>query len=124
MTSWVHGIAKSDGHLHPLHYDKNGNVTEVGLPNPSHYPNEPGRGDTDPVNNIGYTQPSMVFGYKEREVNASNSSTTSIGGAAKEYEYVPTIGFYNTESGAKAIETISLDSLEKAVDKIDKFKTK
>lgn len=114
--------AVSDAHLHPLHYDSNGNVIEFGKPHPSHFPDEPGRGDTDPANNAGYKEPSMVLGYKQQEVNSSSSSSSQIGGAAKQYEYKPIIGFYNSESGAKAIETISLKDLEDAVNKMDKFK--
>ena len=116
--------AVSDAHLHPLHYDKDGNVIEFGRPHPSHFPDEPGRGDTDPANNAGYTEPSMVLGYKQQEVTSSSSSSSQIGGAAKQYEYKPIIGFYNSESGENAIETISLKDLEIAVDKMDKFEQK
>ena len=85
--------ALSDNHLHPLHYDKDGNVTHVGNPKPSHYPNEPGRGDTDPANTVGNTEPSMVMGYRKQEVDTSSGAGSSIGGT-KQYNYVPTIGFY------------------------------
>lgn len=42
--------AVSDAHLHPLNYDKNGNIVPIdNNVNPSHYPDDPGRGDTDPA---------------------------------------------------------------------------
>ncbi|MET3530557.1 RHS repeat-associated protein [Chryseobacterium flavum] len=48
----------SDAHLHPLHYDSEGNVTSYGAPSPSNT-------DKDPKNMSSNTQPSMVLGWTE-----------------------------------------------------------
>ena len=74
-------------------------------------------------NTVGNTEPSMVMGYRKQEVDTSSGAGSSIGGT-KQYNYVPTIGFYNSESGENAIETISLKDLEKAVNQMDKFEQK
>ena len=79
--------ATSDVHLHPNTFDSSGNMTAYGLPEGS---------DTDikPSNNIGFTEPSVVLGYKE-EVQPLPSG--QIGGTP-EVKYTPTVGFYDTQN--------------------------
>ena len=99
----------SDAHLHPLKYDSDGNIVEYGLPIPSD-----GIGkDTDPRNNRGGTQPSMILGFRE-EIKPLPPG--QIGGTPTR-DYVPRIGFYNKEG---AITQIDYSDLKKAVQKINK----
>ncbi|WP_410494458.1 RHS repeat-associated core domain-containing protein [Chryseobacterium sp. CH1] len=100
----------SDAHLHPLHYDSDGNVTSYGAPTPSL-----GKGkDTDPKNMIGNTQPSMVLGWTE---NQGSLPSGQIGGTPSPNTYTPTVGFYNTGG---SIITIDYSSFKKAMKKINK----
>lgn len=102
-------IATSDVHLHTFHYDSEGNVTAFPSPSPS-----VGAGnDTDPKNNIGNTEPSLVLGRKE-EVEPLPSS--QLGGTPK-VTYEPQVGFYNTSGN---IITIDFSDLKNAVKKINK----
>jgi hypothetical protein len=96
----------SDAHLHPLKYDANGNMVEYGLSKPSNT-------DSDPKNNRGYTQPSMVLGFRE-EIKPLPSG--QIGGTP-ERSYIPRVGFYNT--GGVIIQ-IDYSDLKRAVQKINK----
>ncbi len=99
----------SDVHLHPLKYDGDGNVVEYGLPKPSEGPGK----DTDPKNNRGNTQPSMVLGFRE-EIKPLPPG--QIGGTP-ERSYVPKVGFYNTGS---VIIQIDYSDLKRAIQKINK----
>ncbi len=96
----------SDAHLHPLKYDADGNVVEYGLPKPSNT-------DKDPKNNRGYTQPSMVLGFRE-EIKPLPPG--QIGGTP-ERSFVPRVGFYNTGG---AIIQIDYSDLKRAIQKINK----
>jgi len=97
----------SDVHLHPNGYDASGNMTSYGLPQGS---------DTDvqPKNNRGYTEPSVVLGYKE-EVQPLPSG--QIGGTPQ-VNYTPTVGFYDAQNNQ--IITISFSDLQSAINKINK----
>lgn len=99
----------SDAHLHPLQYDSDGKLVGYGLPTPSVGPGK----DTDPKNNQGNTQPSMVLGFKE-EIRPLPSN--QIGGTP-ERRYVPRVGFYNTGG---AIIQIDYSDLKRAIQKINK----
>ncbi|WP_157097852.1 RHS repeat domain-containing protein [Niabella ginsenosidivorans] len=96
----------SDAHLHPLKYDADGNIVEYGLSKPSST-------DSDPKNNRGYTQPSMVLGFRE-EVKPLPPG--QIGGTP-EKSYIPRVGFYNT--GGVIIQ-IDYSDLKRAIQKINK----
>lgn len=99
----------SDVHLHPLKYDDDGNLTGYGLPKPSE-----GQGkDTDPKNNRGYTQPSMVLGFREE---IKSLPPGQIGGVP-ERNYIPRVGFYNTSGN---IIQIDYSDLKRAIQKINK----
>jgi RHS repeat-associated protein len=99
----------SDAHLHPMKYDKDGNVVEYGLPKPSEGPGK----DTDPKNNRGTTQPSMVLGFREYDKPLPPGQ---IGGTP-ERSYIPKVGFYNT--GGVIIQ-IDYSDLKRAIQKINK----
>jgi len=99
----------SDAHLHPLEYDKEGNVTSYGLPTPSIGVGK----DTDPKNMQG-NQPSMVLGWTE---NAGTLPPGQIGGTPSPNTYTPTVGFYN--SGGSII-TIDYSTFKKAMKKVNK----
>lgn len=99
----------SDVHLHPMKYDADGNVVGFGAAEPSKGPGK----DTDPKNNRGYDQPSMVLGYRE---DIKPLPSGQIGGTP-ERSYVPRVGFYNT--GGIIIQ-IDYSDLKKAIQKINK----
>lgn len=99
----------SDAHLHPLKYGSDGNVVEYGLPKPSEGPGK----DTDPKNNRGSSQPSMVLGFRE-EIKPLPSG--QIGGTP-ERSYAPSVGFNNT--GGVIIQ-IDYSDLKRAIQKINK----
>jgi len=96
----------SDIHLHPNTYDASGNVTSYGLPKGS-------AEDVKPSNNRGYTEPSVVLGYKE-EVQPLPSG--QIGGTP-EVKFTPTAGFYDTQNNP--IITIEFSDLQNAIKKIN-----
>ncbi len=96
----------SDAHLHPLHYDKDGNVTSYGVPTPSPT-------DMAPQNMKG-NQPSMVLGWTE---NQGSLPSGQIGGTPSPNTYSPTVGFYNTGG---SIITIDYSTFKKAMEKVNK----
>ncbi len=104
----------SDVHLHPLVYNAEGDVVQVGDYKPSVGKNA----DTDPKNNKGFTQPSLVIGF---ETIPGKKQTYGPPGPDT---YLPTIGFYNTSgsinnSKEKPI-SISVSSFVKAMQKVNK----
>jgi hypothetical protein len=94
----------SDGHLHPMEYDANGNITKYGSPDPS--------GD-DKKNLSNYTEPSFILGYTE---SPGIAPANQIGGTVPNV-YTPTIGFYN-ENGS--IISVDFSTLQNAIKKINK----
>ncbi|WP_394776830.1 DUF6443 domain-containing protein [Flavobacterium sp.] len=98
--------ATSDVHLHPNTFDSSGNITSYGLPQGS-------AEDVKPSNNRGYTEPSVVLGYKEE---IQPLPTGQIGGTP-EVKYTPTAGFYDTQSNP--IITIEFSDLQSAIKKIN-----
>jgi RHS repeat-associated protein len=97
----------SDVHLHPLHYDNDGNVTSYGVLSPSDT-------DKDPKNMSNNTQPSMVLGWTE---NQGSLPSGQIGGTPSPNTYTPTVGFYNTGGSIIKIDYLSF---KKAMEKINK----
>lgn len=97
----------SDVHLHPKKYDAAGNLIMYGKP-------EGSGTDINPNNNRGYTEPSLVLGYKEQP---QSQPTGQIGGQVQ-YDYIPMVGFYNTNNNQ--ITTIPLSDLQSTVNKINK----
>jgi hypothetical protein len=93
----------SDVHLHPLLYDQNGNVIKYGLPNPSPT-------DLDPSYSKGYTQPSVVLGFKE--LGELVPSGQILGKSEK--KYIPWLGFYNTKGSIKQLDyTVFKEAVQK-----------
>jgi len=99
-------LVAHDDHTHPLTKDANGNVTAVGLPEPS---------ETYKSNTIG-TQPSVVLGY-EQVVTPPSSNT--IGGSST-VNYVRSVGFYDSKGLIHPGVTIHFDDLKSAIKKINK----
>jgi RHS repeat-associated protein len=101
-------VVGHDDHTHPLTKDANGNVTAVGLPQPS---------DTDKSNIFtSGNQPSVALGY-DQVVTPPSSNT--IGGTST-VDFVRSVGFYNSNGLIAPDVTIHLDVLKNAVKKIDK----
>lgn len=99
--------ATSDVHLHPNEFDSSGKMTSYGLP-------EGSPTDVKPENNRGYTEPSVVLGYKEE---VQSLPPGQIGGTP-EVKYTPTVGFYDTKNNP--IITIEFSDLQSAIKKINK----
>ncbi|QEC70286.1 hypothetical protein FRZ67_19020 [Panacibacter ginsenosidivorans] len=93
-----------DVHTHPLEKDKDGNIVNVGTPNPS---------DAD-KKGLG-PLPSIVLGYVQHEIPPPSGT---IGGSST-VETVRTIGFYKTSSD-KAIVTVNFSDFVGAIKKINK----
>jgi RHS repeat-associated protein len=96
----------SDVHLHPNEFDASGNMTGYGKPEGSPM-------DVLPQNNRGYTEPSVVLGYKPE---IQPLPTGQIGGTPQ-VNYVPTVGFYDTKNNP--IVTIPFSDLQSAIKKIN-----
>jgi RHS repeat-associated protein len=96
----------SDVHLHTMEYDANGKVVGYGAA-------EGSPTDILPQNNKGYTEPSVVLGYKE---NVERLPPGQIGGTPA-VTYDPTVGFYDTQTNP--IITIKFSDLQKAIQKIN-----
>ena len=90
-----------------MHKDSEGNVISYGLPKPSDT-------DTKPDNNVGYSKPSIVLGYTQID----KSDFNTIGGK-RNYEYVRSIGYYNT-SGLIHKGSFNFDKFVQTVRKINK----
>ncbi|ALR31258.1 hypothetical protein ATE47_12325 [Chryseobacterium sp. IHB B 17019] len=109
-------VIASDVHLHPLEYDNDGNVTMIGTPSPSTGPGK----DTDPKNNVGFTQPALVIGF-DKQVGSLPAG--QIGGTPP-VSYIPTVGFYNTSGSISDDKgrpiTIPIKSFINAMQKLNK----
>jgi hypothetical protein len=96
--------ATSDVHLHPNTYDSSGKMTAYGLPQGSPT-------DMQPQNNRGYTEPSLVLGYTEQVQSLPSGQL----GGTPEVNYVPTVGFYDTQNNP--IITIPFSDLQSGIKK-------
>ena len=77
--------ATSDVHLHPLEYDSSGEVVAIAEQKGS-------TADTDPKNNIGYTEPSLILGYRQ---DTEKLPSNQLG--ADKIIFPQTIIFYDTK---------------------------
>ena len=102
-----------DVHVHPLEKDKDGKVTSFGEPSPS-------GADLDPVNNRGYTEPSIVLGYTEKP--QYQSSNTVGGGGTTTYTYTQSVGVYSPNATLTSGMEIKFSDFIKAVKAINKAK--
>jgi len=96
----------SDVHLHVMEYAEDGSVKFFGEPKGSDT-------DIDPKNNRGYTEPSVVLGYRE---DIQPPPSNRIGGST-EINYTPMVGFYDTKNNP--IEKILFSALQQAIKKIN-----
>ncbi|QYJ68239.1 RHS repeat domain-containing protein [Flavobacterium litorale] len=103
-------VPSSDVHLHPLEYE-NGQVKRFGKPIGSPE-------DIKPKNNKGFTQPSIVLGWKEIQTPLPFGEK---GGVLKN-DHVPKIGFFT--SNLDEIITVDYRTFKKGVKKMNKHKPK
>nr|WP_084626005.1 RHS repeat-associated core domain-containing protein [Flavobacterium soli] len=98
----------SDVHLHPNKFDSSGNIKQFGKAMGS-------GADVAPANNKGYTEPSVVLGYKKE---TEHLSTSQIGQTPK-VEIIPTAAFYDTNKGNNPIITIPFSELKETIKTIN-----
>lgn len=91
-----------DAHTHPLEKDQNGNIVNVGAPNPS----QADMSGSD-------TRPNIVLGYTQHVIPPPSGQ---IGGSGT-VETTRTVGFYNASG---TIITIKFNDFKDAVKKINK----
>ena len=108
------GETLSDVHLHYNLYDSKGNITGLGA-------FEPSPADVLPSNNPGFTEPSIVLGYDQKEVTTRNDSGTGStynATTTTSYAYPRTIGFYDTNPNTNHVN-VDWEAFKKVNQKIN-----
>ncbi|MBP6588764.1 MAG: hypothetical protein KA229_01585 [Chitinophagaceae bacterium] len=99
----------SDVHLHTFSYNEDGEITGYPNPNPS-----PGKDeDLNPDNFEGFTQPSIILGYRPEEQPVPEGKISTRG----EIRYIQRVGFYG--SGGTIIQ-IDFSDLKNALKRVNK----
>lgn len=111
-------ISSYDVHTHPNVFDANGNIIEVGLPNPSGTVGAGGSGTKD-IGSYGKDgpndSPSIVLGYNA----VKNTTSNQLGGNTQTTTTITKkIGFYNSKGSVGT--PMNYNDFKKAVQKINK----